>query len=92
MFSAFAKTKPPFAYVRLMGVRDLPRFDRIYRDRSDEIELWAAKVKTLEAKEVFGYVDNYFEGHGPATANRLKTAVGVPSVDPRELDKQASLF
>jgi uncharacterized protein YecE (DUF72 family) len=64
MFSAFAKTKPPFAYVRLMGVRDLPRFDRIYRDRSDEIELWAAKVKTLEAKEVFGYVDNYFEGHG----------------------------
>jgi len=92
MFSAFEKTKTPFGYVRLMGVRDLPRFDRIYRDRSDEIKRWAGKVKALEAKEVFAYVDNYFEGHGPATANRLKAAVGVPSVDPQELEKQASLF
>ena len=92
MFTAFEKTKTPFAYIRLMGVRDLPRFDRIYRDRLDEIERWADRIKSLEAGEVFGYVDNYFEGHGPATANRLKAAVGVPMIDPRVLEKQASLF
>jgi uncharacterized protein YecE (DUF72 family) len=92
MFPAFAKTKTPFAYVRLMGIRDLPRFDRIYRDRLDEITRWAEMIKTVEAKEVFSYVDNYFEGHGPATANRLKSALGIPTVDPRTLEKQASLF
>ena len=92
IFCAFAKTKAQFAYVRMMGVRDLPKFDRIYRERSDEIKRWAEKVKTLQSKEVFGYVDNYFEGHGPATANRLKAALEVPTVDPRALEKQASLF
>jgi uncharacterized protein YecE (DUF72 family) len=92
MSSAFSKTKSPFAYIRLMGVRDLPKFDRIYRDRLDQINRWAGMMKTLEAKEVFAYVDNYFEGHGPATANRLKAAVGVSTVDPRSLEKQASLF
>ena len=92
MFPAFSKTKTPFAYIRLMGVRDLPKFDRIYRDRLDEINRWASMIKTLAANEVFAYVDNYFEGHGPATANRLKTALNVSTVDPRSLEKQASLF
>jgi uncharacterized protein YecE (DUF72 family) len=92
MCAAFAKMKTHFAYIRLMGVRDLPKFDRISRDRLDEINRWAGMMKTLEAKEVFGYVDNYFEGHGPATANRLKSALGVPTIDPRSLEKQASLF
>lgn len=92
MFAAFAKTKSSFAYIRMMGVRDLPRFDRVYRDRSTEIERWAEMIKKLGSKEVFGYVDNYFEGHGPATANRLKTALGVSTVDPGKLEKQASLF
>lgn len=92
VFDAFAKTKTRFAYILLMGVRDLPKFDRIYRDRLDGIKRWAEMISALEAQEVFAYVDNYFEGHGPATANRLKSALGIPAVDPRELEKQASLF
>jgi len=92
VFAAFEKTETGFGYVRLMGIRDLPKFDRIYRDRLAEIERWTERMKSLTASEVFVYVDNYFEGHGPATANRLKTALGVPVIDPRELEKQASLF
>lgn len=92
MFAAFAQTKTRFAYVRLMGVRDLPKFDRIYRDRLEEITRWAGKIKSLAATDVFIYVDNYFEGHAPATANRLKATLGVHVTDPQELDKQASLF
>ena len=92
MSTAFAKTKTPFAYVRMMGVRDLPKFDRVYRDRMEEINRWADMIKTLEASEVFCYLDNYFEGHAPATANRLKRALGASTVDPRKLEKQASLF
>jgi uncharacterized protein YecE (DUF72 family) len=92
MFAAFAKTTTPFAYVRLMGVRDLPRFDRIYRDRMPEIESWASNIESLIATEVFIYVDNYFEGHAPLTANRMKRALGIQATDPQELDPQASLF
>lgn len=91
-FAAFPKTVTKFAYVRLMGIRDLPRFDRIYRDRTPEIERWASKIKTLAADEVFVYVDNYFEGHAPATANKLKEMLDVGVVNPETLDPQASLF
>ena len=92
MFSAFEKTNAPIAYLRMMGIRDLDKFDRIYRDRIQEIRQWAAKTKSLKAKEVFVYLDNYFEGHAPATANRFKTSLGIPFTDPQQLDPQASLF
>jgi uncharacterized protein YecE (DUF72 family) len=92
MFAAFPKVQTPFGYIRLMGARDLPKFDRIYRDRLAEIERWASQIASLSAGEIFVYVDNYFEGHAPATANRLKLALGVPVADPAELEQQGSLF
>jgi uncharacterized protein YecE (DUF72 family) len=92
MFSAFAKTTASFAYVRIMGVRDLPKFDRIYRDRLPEIERWARQMESLAASEVFVYVDNYFEGHAPETSNRLKRVLGLAVADPADLEQQGSLF
>jgi uncharacterized protein YecE (DUF72 family) len=92
MFAAFEKTTTQFAYVRLMGVRDLPSFDRVLRERSDEIGRWAERIKSLDASEVFVYVDNYFEGHAPETANKMKRALDIPAADPADLDPQASLF
>jgi uncharacterized protein YecE (DUF72 family) len=92
MFAAFKKTSVSFGYLRMMGLRDLDRFDRVYRDRTEEIERWAAMTGSLKAKEVFVYLDNYFEGHAPATANKFKTAVHIAAADPQELDPQGSLF
>lgn len=92
MFAAFQKVPMSFAYLRLMGVRDLPRFDRVYRDRTGELERWASHINTLATDETFIYVDNYFEGHAPATANRLKALLNVPSVSAAELESQPSLF
>jgi uncharacterized protein YecE (DUF72 family) len=92
MFDAFAKTRTPTAYLRFMGVRDLPKFDRIYRERDPELARWAEKIKGLSANEVFVYVDNHFEGHAPATANKLKRLLGLSTEDPATLDPQASLF
>ena len=34
-------------------------------------------IKNLPAKDVFIYVDNYFEGHAPATANKLNALLGL---------------
>jgi uncharacterized protein YecE (DUF72 family) len=92
MFEAFAKTTTQFAYVRLMGIRDLPAFDRVQRDRTKEIGRWAERIKSLGAAEVFAYIDNYFEGHAPETSNKLKRALDIAATDPKDLDPQASLF
>ncbi|HVF30448.1 MAG TPA: DUF72 domain-containing protein [Pyrinomonadaceae bacterium] len=92
MFAAFDKVRTSFAYLRFMGIRDLEKFDRIQRDRTDEILGWVDRFGSLPAHEVFVYLDNYFEGHAPATANKLKSMVGVEMVDPVVLDVQGSLF
>ena len=92
MFDAFSKTRTSTAYLRFMGVRDLPRFDRVYRKRDPELERWAEKMKALTASEVYVYVDNHFEGHAPTTPNKLKRLLGLKTGDPAALDPQASLF
>lgn len=92
MFAALEKTDPERAYIRVMGERDLERFDRIYRQRDEILEAWASHIGRLSAKEVFIYVDNHFEGHAPATAGKLQRLLGIPSADPSGLEAQRSLF
>jgi len=79
-------------YIRIMGERDLPRFDRVYRNQDDVLHLWASKLKELEADEIFIYIDNYFEGHAPATVNKLRSRLGLSQGDPVQLEEQGSLF
>lgn len=80
------------AYIRIMGERDLAHFDRIYRDRQETLSQWADLIKGLDSQKVFVYIDNYFEGHAPATANKLKDLLGIPAVSPETLEDQPSLF
>ena len=92
MFAAFGKVRTSFAYLRFMGIRDLEKFDRTYRERSEEIMRWAERFDDTGASEIFVYLDNYFEGHAPATANKVKRMLGEQVIDPASLDVQASLF
>lgn len=92
MFASLVKHELPFAYFRFMGERDLRRFDRIYRERDETLAHWSKVIKKLKAKEIFVYVDNYFEGHAPATANKLKVLLDLPKSDPNILEQQPSLF
>jgi hypothetical protein len=80
------------AYIRIMGERDLAHFDRIYRDRQETLSQWAELIKGLDSQKVFVYIDNYFEGHAPATANKLKDLLNIPAVSPETLEEQPSLF
>lgn len=92
VFSAVTRIRTDFAYTRFMGVRDLETFDRISRDRSDEIEAWKDQILKLHAREIYVYMDNYFEGHAPATANKFKAMLGIPAIRPSDLEEQPSLF
>jgi len=92
MFASLVKHEMPFAYLRFMGERDLQHFNRIYRERDETLEHWSKVIKKLVAKDAFIYVDNYFEGHAPATANKLNALLGLKAAEPQLLEDQPSLF
>jgi uncharacterized protein YecE (DUF72 family) len=83
-----------FAYVRWMGERDLTRFDEMQRPRDANLERWAAAVERLRERvaSVFAYFSNFYEGHAPASANKLKRLLGEAVVAPEDLENQPSLF
>jgi uncharacterized protein YecE (DUF72 family) len=87
-------TTSDFAYVRFMGERDLTRFDTVARPRDANLQKWAAAIERLSERvaNVFSYFSNFYEGHAPASANKLKLLLGQPTVAPEDLENQPSLF
>ena len=81
-------------YVRWMGARDLARFDEVVRPRDLNLDRWAAAIERLRERvpAVFAYFSNFYEGHAPASANKLKRLLGEPIVGPEDLENQPSLF
>jgi uncharacterized protein YecE (DUF72 family) len=82
------------AYVRWMGARDLTRFDEVVRPRDLNLDRWAAALERLGGRvpAVYAYFSNFYEGHAPASANKLKRLLGEPVVGPEDLENQPSLF
>jgi len=91
-FSAIEKLRADFAYVRFMGERDLTAFDKIYRHMDANLQMWADEIERIKAKEIFVYFSNFYEGHAPASAVKLKKLLGQEIVEPSDLENQASLF
>jgi uncharacterized protein YecE (DUF72 family) len=84
-----------FAYIRWMGPnRDIVDYSRVQRDRTNELEQWsraiAAMARSMTA--VYGYVNNHFAGHSPASARELQRLIGQRPVQPEELGEQMNLF
>ena len=92
MFDAIGKISADHTYIRIMGERDLQKFDRIYRHRDDELEQWARNIESIASPEIYVYMDNYFEGFAPETANKLLRLLGLPAKKFDEFSEQASLF
>ena len=84
-----------FAYVRWMGPnRDIVDYSRIQVDRTRELELWAQALKTISprVRTAYGYVNNHWAGHSPASARDLQRMLGQTPVTPDQLGEQFSLF
>ncbi|HEX8904309.1 MAG TPA: DUF72 domain-containing protein, partial [Longimicrobiaceae bacterium] len=87
------KPTADFHYLRWMGPnRDLTDFSHVQVDRTEEIRSWAAVLRELRGIDVYGYVNNHFAGHGPASARAIQRQLGIAAVDPREIGDQISLF
>ena len=84
-----------FLYIRWMGQdQSIVDYSRIQIDRTRELETWAQILWPYaeQGREVFGYVNNHFAGHSPASVRELQHLLGQPSVDPEQLGEQMSLF
>ncbi len=92
MFEAIEKLKTNFAYIRFMGERDLTKFDKIYRTQDANLQMWKTEIERIEAKENFIYFSNFYEGHAPASANKLKKLFGQKVIKAEILENQKSLF
>ncbi len=83
------------AYVRWLGDRPpLTRYSHTQIDRSGELDGWARVLRELsgQVREVYGFFNNHYEGHSPASARSLLQRLGQPVVEPGELDPQLPLF
>jgi uncharacterized protein YecE (DUF72 family) len=71
---------PPadFAYLRWLGDRQLTRFDRAVVDRSKSLDTWERLIRALrgQVRDIYGYVNNHYEGHSPSTVRSLLSRMG----------------
>jgi uncharacterized protein YecE (DUF72 family) len=84
-----------FAYLRWMGPdRAITDYSHLQYDRSAELDAWAAMIPVLQGqvREIYGFVNNHFAGHAPASVRMLQQRLGVPPINPASLAVQASLF
>lgn len=91
-FEAIGKLKNDFAYVRFMGERDLTSFDAVQRPQDANLQMWKTEIERLRAKDVFVYFSNFYEGHAPASVNKLKKSFNQETVETSVLETQKSLF
>lgn len=82
------------AYLRWMGPdRSITDYSRLQFDRTTELESWAAVLPALAVRvPVYGYVNNHFAGHSPASVRMLQTMLGQIPKDPARLGDQLGLF
>jgi uncharacterized protein YecE (DUF72 family) len=89
--------RPPadFAYIRWMGPdRSVIDYSRVQVDRTRELEAWVKAIMALAQKvtAVYGYANNHFAGHSPASMRQLQRLLGQKPVEPSELGEQMQLF
>lgn len=83
-----------FTYVRWLGARDLTDYSRVQLDRTEELTRWAAALPPLldRGLDVYGYFNNHYAGHSPASARAFMEMVGLEPRNPSDLAPQGELF
>lgn len=69
-----------FTVIRWLGRRkDIQVFDRIQIDRTTTLQTWAERVNGFLERgiDVFGYFNNHFAGHSPASVRQFAEMMGV---------------
>jgi uncharacterized protein YecE (DUF72 family) len=84
-----------FLYLRWLGDRrEIAKYDQVQIDREDSFRAWETDLGKVfgEVREVYGYFNNHWAGHSPASANEMKRRLGLPHVEPHDRWSQRELF
>jgi uncharacterized protein YecE (DUF72 family) len=84
-----------FLYLRWLGDRRaVGRYDRVIVDRAAEFDVWTNDLSRVipEVREIYGYFNNHWAGHSPASANEMKRRLGLVVIDPKERWTQRELW
>jgi uncharacterized protein YecE (DUF72 family) len=84
-----------FLYLRWLGDRrEIGKYDRVQVDRSDEFEAWKPDLERVlpEVREIYGYFNNHWAGHSPASANEMKRRLGLIPVEAKERWPQREIW
>ena len=94
MLELVERATADFLYVRWMGPdREITDYSHVQFDRSEEIRAWSEALKSAaNTKEIYGFFNNHFAGHSPASAREMQGLLGQQPVDPESLRAQRSLF
>jgi len=90
-----AEVTADFLYLRWLGDRrEIETYDRVIIDRAREFDAWEADLRRAlpKVREVFGYFNNHWAGHSPASANEMKRRLGLVAVEPRDQWPQRELW
>jgi uncharacterized protein YecE (DUF72 family) len=72
-----------FSVIRWLGRRkDIDEFDRIQIDRTKVLQSWSEKVHLFiqQGFDVYGYFNNHFAGHSPASVRQFGEIMGMEVV------------
>jgi uncharacterized protein YecE (DUF72 family) len=94
VFALAERSTADLMYLRWMGNREIVDFSRVQVDRTRELDAWADVVARLErdGRTIFGYFNNHFSGHSPASARDLQRLLHQSPIEPGQLGEQMSLF
>ena len=84
-----------FVYLRWIGENpELSDYSTVRIDRDAEVAEWRDALLELVSRDllVYGYFNNHFSGHSPATARALLRHLGETPLAPEEMGDQISLL
>ena len=86
-FNQYVESPPEvtadYAYLRMVGDREITEFTGIQRDRTEDMKRWASAVESHIGQLDSGYVffNNHFAGFSPESANEFRRLLGLMEVD-----------
>jgi uncharacterized protein YecE (DUF72 family) len=83
-----------FLYLRWLGRHgQFKRHDQEQQDVTVQLEYWVAELQPYldRVETIYGFFNNDYAGHSPATCNQLKQLIGLP-VNLPQTPQQERLF
>lgn len=84
-----------FTYLRWLGSRsDVPdgKYERIVVERDRDLDRWSEFINRIlnDGVTVWGFANNHYQGHSPATIRGLIERLGIPQRIPVRVEKESN--